>query len=755
MNENKINNNGTVVLDLLGKLIPVSLAFLVPIFFLVVTSEFFSFNKLALVIVTTILLVFYWATKLLLGQKMGFVKSMLDLPLLTYLLVIALSSFFSISKTDSIFGSMGRWTGLVSFAVFLIYFFLSTPLIKSVRLLKASLYAFLTSSTLAVIVATLSYFKIYVINVDYLKVQNFSLAGSTTDTTILAALVTVLALGLIAYEKNLLAKVALVFTVIVSYIYLSLIGLPIGFIVLGVGIIGLLMYIDLNAIVKSKIIYGAALLFVVMFTALVLLPTTRSVLISKSFPYETKLSMQPSWFIASSIIQSYPLLATGPATFYLNFTRFKPLSLNSTDLWNTRFDAPSSEFFNQLATVGIVGLIVALFLGMKILKLVGSAKLNRDESGISKILSAAILSLLIAYLFTVGTILNFFIMMMLLGMLVAAHALTDTQVKLSESVMVEADVLSSIAGGSDENSVIKKSYYKFIVATPIILLTVYMGYLFAKTYVAEFYMRQSLYAAVQGNGKGTYDYQRMAINLNPNRDSYQTVYAQTNLAIANNMASQPDLTDTDKQTIQALISQSIRSAQIATEVVGPLNASNWEVRASIYSNLLNVAQNAQDWAVAAYNNAIQLDPANPRLRVDLGGIYFANKDYLTAANQFRQATALKADYANAYYNFASALVQLKDYQNARLALEATKNLLPQDSPDYKTVETAIASLPAPQVAGAATAKPTVEQITGNTTATTQNQQPLNNAGNAQSPVESGTLPVSQTQPKATGSSPNQ
>lgn len=284
----------------------------------------------------------------------------------------------------------------------------------------------------------------------------------------------------------------------------------------------------------------------------------------------------------------------------------------------------------------------------------------------------------------------------------------------------------------------------------MVLAAIYAGYLGYKNYAGEYYMRQSLQAAAKNDGTMTYNMQRNALAVNPTRDNYHSTYAQTNLAIANSIASNAELTDTDRQTIQNLIAQSIRSVRVATEVVGPLNPSNWETRALVYRSLINVAQNASDWAIGSYNSAIQLDPSNPRLRVELGGIYYSLGDYLSAANQFRQATALKSDYANAHFNFASALIQLKDLQNAMVSLDITKSLVPEGSPDRKVVDDLIASIKAPEVAGAATNKPTVEQIAGPTQGTTA-QEPLTNA--SQTPkvgnenLDLGTLPQPEpTQP---------
>ena len=189
------------------------------------------------------------------------------------------------------------------------------------------------------------------------------------------------------------------------------------------------------------------------------------------------------------------------------------------------------------------------------------------------------------------------------------------------------------------------------------------------------------------------------------------------------------MTDADKQTIQTLVTQAIGNARLATEVYSPLNAANWETRALIYKSLLNVAQNASDWAINSYNTAIQLDPANPRLRLDLGGIYFAKNDFLSAANQFRQATVLKQDYANAHFNFALSLEKLQQYDQAKRELDITKLLVPQDSPDAKMVEREIANLPKPVTATTTAEKPTVEQLTG--VQQGAKQEPLSNTATQQ------------------------
>jgi len=113
----------------------------------------------------------------------------------------------------------------------------------------------------------------------------------------------------------------------------------------------------------------------------------------------------------------------------------------------------------------------------------------------------------------------------------------------------------------------------------------------------------------------------------------------------------------------------------------------------------------------ALDSATQLDPNNPRLRLDIGGIYYAKEDYLSAAYYFRQAINLKPDYANAYYNFAQAAVKAEDYAGAKRALELTLSLIPQNSEDFALVEKEIEEVNAKlALLSAEEQKPTVEEL---------------------------------------------
>ncbi|EKD99395.1 MAG: hypothetical protein ACD_22C00272G0002, partial [uncultured bacterium] len=231
----------------------------------------------------------------------------------------------------------------------------------------------------------------------------------------------------------------------------------------------------------------------------------------------------------------------------------------------------------------------------------------------------------------------------------------------------------------------KKEFLPYIFALPVFLLVIVGSFFWGRVYIAEVYMQRALMASAKNDASTMYRMMAGAINTNPARDSYHSTYAQTNILLANNLSAKTDITEDEKTAVQNFISQAIRSTRAATEVLNPLNVNNWETRAFVYKALTGAAKDADQWTISAYSNAIQLDPTNARLRLELGYVYFGQKDYLNAANLFRQATGLKNDYANAHYNFGHALQELKSYNEAQREYETTQKLLPADSEDYKKV----------------------------------------------------------------------
>jgi tetratricopeptide (TPR) repeat protein len=124
------------------------------------------------------------------------------------------------------------------------------------------------------------------------------------------------------------------------------------------------------------------------------------------------------------------------------------------------------------------------------------------------------------------------------------------------------------------------------------------------------------------------------------------------------------------------------------------NSLNWQNLGQIYRNLIGVGQNAEQFAVASYNQSIALNPSNPGLRIELGGIYYQLKQWDLAQNQFTIATQLKPDYANAYYNLGHVMEEKGDLANALPQYQAVRQLVANDKANADKIDVEIKALQA-------------------------------------------------------------
>ncbi len=520
--------------------------------------------------------------------------------------------------------------------------------------------------------------------------------------------------------KGVLVQAAIinVFTVIVFSTVPSII-------ILVLGLLLLLYFVPMQNFASNKAYLSAVAGAVVVSLALMVVPTTREVLVNKDFPQELSLSASETWKVQSSTLRDFPILGTGPSTFYLNYPRFKSLAQNNTDFWNVRFDKAYSELFALIGSVGIVGTLVVAYWVFRVVKATLGAEIKKDTTGVQQMLSIGTMMVLVLFAFTYATVLTTFLLWFFLALNVALlQHRNDTHVQKVIISLASITESMSLIGNTSISS--KRETLQYIVSVPMLAMVIGAGFLTYNNYAGEYYMKKSLTAATVNNGSDTYKYQTLAIQANPRRDSYHNSLARTNIALANSLATKENITDGDRETIRQLISQAIQEVRLSTEVLNPLNPAGWETRAIIYSSLNGVAQNATEWSVGAYTNAIQLDSTNPRLRVALGGISYAQEDYLTAANHFRQATSLKPDYANAHYNFAQALIQLKAYTDAQRELEIVQKLVPAGSPDAEKVAADLLKVQelTASVAGTSDERPTVEELEGAPITAVTEQGPL-------------------------------
>ena len=726
MKETKFNsiqsNKVLIFVEFFLNYFPVALATLMPVFFLTTFTDYFEQGKFVLFLVGTISLAVFWVLKLLLRSSVYITKSKLDVPIWLYILVFGLSSFLSVSQVDSLYGTQVKWVpSLLSVITFVLYFYTVSTNMRSLQAIKYSIFGFIVGGTISSVVVILSYFGIKLGSQAFLQNPVFNLVGSLETAGLVAAVSLLLSLSVLFNTKEATNKTLSLISTVINLITVTLIWHFASLILVLVGVIYL---VSTSNITKIKAELSIVTITAVIWIALLLIPGTSKLISKKSnFNLDPTLNIQNSWTIAATVLRDKPFLGMGPNTFSKVYLINKPINMNSGQYWNYTFNRSYNQAFDELIFIGVVGILVAAFFYYRLFEIVKNVVSKKEEfTPIHQALLIPILGIPVYYLMAGSNTVSSFIFYNFLAIFVSVIAGFQKS-KNSEDIFITVTSFSSLEVSDMPE---RKEKFQYFAILPILGIAGALGYYSSYNIIGEYYFRKSIDSALKNDAYGVYNNQINARDNFPRRDAYHTAIAQTNLNLAITLANKKDLTVQEKEVIQNLISESIRSTRLATENLDPLNLNNWLVRSSIYKSLIGITNDADQWTISALNNAIALDPVNPNIRLELGSIYFAKQDYLTAANLFKQATQLKGDYANAHYNLAQALKGAKIYDSAISELEIAKSLLQAGSADVARIDEEIKNIKnTNSTLGASTERKSVEQLESKTTANKE-QGPLTN-----------------------------
>jgi tetratricopeptide (TPR) repeat protein len=595
---------------------------LFPLFMLPTTTNFFETNKLGLLILSTSLLLILYAARTIITKTLKVELLPLLVPLLLFGAVHFISPFIS-TPQSIVEPMMNRGSFFIALALFVTA---AVNLIHERRFIRQATYTLIGSATVLSIISLFQSFGFGLSNlVNQLAGTNlpntltFTPAGNIV--ALLSFLIPMVALSLVlAFTKTDAAEKVSLFV--------------------------------LSAIIASAILVVAVYSMPGKETSLIFLP------------------FRAGYSIAVDTLKlpKTAVFGVGTQSFGTAFNQYKPGNLNTSTFWNVRFGASSTEVLHLIATVGLLGTAMFALILTNMAKL-AKAPINSIQT---RSLKVAAFTMAILFFLIPGSLLLYFVFAVILGLWAMAAKFAGLESYQTVQLGLEDQ--------ADNPQTIKKIG---VFGPAALILGVAAGSLFlgAKAYAGEMTFKQSIDAANRNDGLATYNLQRDAILANPYLPAYRRAYASTNLALANAIAGNPEITDEDRQNVAQLIQQSIREAKIAASIE-PNNVANWETLAVIYRALINAAEGADQWTVAALSQAIQVDPINPALRVELGGIYYSLGAYDQAIRLFQQAAELKPNYTNAYYNLSYAYLQKKDVVAAYDYMRQTLALTQPDSADY-------------------------------------------------------------------------
>lgn len=386
---------------------------------------------------------------------------------------------------------------------------------------------------------------------------------------------------------------------------------------------------------------------------------------------------EASWSVALDTIRTpkAALIGMGPDSYVNMYTRFKPVWVNTTPNWSLSFTQGSNVPLTLLATTGFIGLIswlVVVYTAYKTMK-TGSTPEGRAFA------TTLFASFIMQFFIPANIVILALQAVLIVGVILSERNKYGVLKFQALAMSIEKKIAEAIPAISRQSAL-----PVYMTAGALLIAILVLTYMTGQTYAASMAAFSASKALSENDAVKVYEQQQKAVALNPYLDSYRRQYAATNLLIATSLANKADATDADKEQVAELLQQAVREAQSAT-LLDQYDVQNWAILAQIYQNMIGAVEEADQFSVQAYVQAIQNDPTNPSLRVSVGGIFLGQKQYQNALSLFNQAIEIKPDFQNAYYNAAFTLKQLEAFPQAKEAYEKLLPLMDPASEDYATV----------------------------------------------------------------------
>ncbi len=670
---NEVFEGGAPLLKKVVRALILGLTFLMPLFFLTFNApgDVLAINKQVLLYAVAAASLLIWLAIIVRQGGLNLKLSGFEWGVLAVVAAGLLASLFS----SQVYRSFVSSNGFISLASFGALFVLTVNFFEK-RDAGKLVSAFIAGSFLAILSGVLSawgapVFKwlVGLSGSNLVFDGQFNSVGSSGNLGALAVLTFVLALGqyfypLVSEEEGGALNFLNFGAVIISGLLLLILDWWVFYTVLVFGMLAVLLGPGVvqrftSQKVKMKPAHIVAPL-VVLVLSLVLIFSNRyfgfgvSAIFSKqTLPIEVSLSQRGSVDIAKSALSINPVFGVGPGNFGLAYDQFRPLSINETRFWNTRFLNSASEFFNLATEGGLLALAAFVFLLFFVLRSLKDWKIG----------PAFIAAMALFFLFPFNLVLMF-TLWFLIGLLAITSREKENQIQIKMDDASLSSIISSLA---------------FVL---VLVFGLVGGYMLFQKYSGEVYIAKA--AKITGSSGADLDNAINLVGKAANADSGEDLYLSN---LANMLLRKINLTIQDKsakpEEIKAKIENLTRTViQIANQMTSnhQNEASNWFNAGFIYENIVGLVSGADNAAITAYGEYAKRVKNDPRGYERIGSIYLSRADSNSIALQNAKAKQqeiknekeindlIAGDYKNAEANFKKAIELKRDLASSLYSL---------------------------------------------------------------------------------------
>lgn len=637
-----------------------AIIFLLPLFFLPWTGEYFEFNKQYLLWLLTPAAGLLWLLKAILAGKIVIKTNPLNLPVLIFLLLTFLSSVFSLDRFSSFFGDFysatDAWLGLSSLII-LYFLILNSGLADSrekiTKLLKLFFYSIAINALVSLLALT-GFLKMIGAGLQEIFLSSsFNLSGASLSAwAVLLALACYWFLSRLAdHEVKKSEKIIFSIGLSLTLINLALIDFWLSWAMMLIGGCLLIIFKRLdfkfkangeNFKLKNYIAPGIIIFLSFIFLAVPKINIYK-IISGEELRAEAKLGYAESYAISKEAIKNNPALGSGPGTFSADFSLYRPAEINKSQFWLLRFDKSGSFFLEIMATQGVLCFLsyfliflLTFYLNMVLIKKnlrKDEPKLEHEDFRVVITLLVLMFLIFISEIFLFNTTLSIFAFWLILGLNIAFWQSRQSDLFKEKIIEINSRFKSRLA------------YACF--------LAVALGAAILYAYEVRFYTAQVYFSKEFRTEKDL----KTAIKLNPYRSNYEAALAKFYLNQANYEPLKPAGLRNSEE-IQKNISQALERGKRA-EALNLNSILPKETLAMIYRDIRPLTVGSEEWAIKYFKSAFELEPTNPVLAAELAKAYMNNNEVLEAEKYFKIALELKSDYYESKLGLAKSYIKEK------------------------------------------------------------------------------------------------
>ncbi|MFH1405012.1 MAG: tetratricopeptide repeat protein [Patescibacteria group bacterium] len=696
---NQIKGVRPRVLDGIARWSLYALFLLVPLYFLPWTSEAFEINKQTLFVIVCGIGFASWLCSMVISRHLNFrIGISVWLPAL-FLGAVFLSSILSMSGYQTWVGHASQeYTSFLSIAMFVLLFYLILHRADRMKIQQNLLFTLFLSGAIASIISLFYVFGVHII--PGVTANGFNTVGTINSYVLFATVLMHVGLAMWLVSKHgahsilhsgLMGILTKVFIVIIGIVAL-LIALAIDFwLFWALNIIGVLLLV-VFALLSTKS-FPKPKRFII--PLLILLMSVIFLFFSSFVKLQIPLVVSPSygssWDITRQTITQGTqelLFGTGPGTFMYDYAKYKPVEVNQTMFWNTRFDRAKSHIVTMFSTLGLFGVLT--WLAFSVYLLVASLGKflkgkDPDELKMSYALFVGWFLLFFSFIFYSSNFTLQFAFWGFSGMLAAHFA--GRAVKTDFATAPKLSLFST---------------FVFVALGIGILTAIFVS---GQRYVADLAFTKAVrLSSASADHNLIVEQLDKAVRYNKLSDLYSRQLGLARLGQAGLVLQTVGTNEPTQEQLQQLSELVKAGVEASTKAasLAPQDSNNWAVLGAVYRDLMPFVTGAESIAAQTITKAIELEPKNPAHFVSLARVYLALSERAAglmesddaelaktakdarvtnlaeAEKMFGQAITLKPDYATAHYYLAATYERQGRIADAVTRIEALRDANPLD-----------------------------------------------------------------------------